>query len=86
MDYINVDNEDYSAVERTRPFKPTKEQQETIEGLGKTLELQKYNVSLLYGVTGSRENRGVLKINTKLYRHGKDCHSASARNCANYSN
>lgn len=69
-DYINIDNEDYSKVERTEPLEPTREQKKTIEGLTKTLDLQKYNVSLLYGVTGSRKNRGVFKTNTALYRYG----------------
>lgn len=86
IEYINIDNEDYTNIERTKPFVPTSEQQETIDGLTKALKQHKYNVSLLYGVTGSRKNRSIFKANTRVYRYGKNCYCACSRDCTYHSN
>lgn len=86
IEYIDIDNEDYSNIPLAIIPTPTEEQQEVISNLSNTLDKQEYNVSLLYGVTGSRENRGIFKTNTKMYRYEKNSNCACARNSTYYTN
>lgn len=59
---------DRKNIEKTNNFNLNEEQQNAFEKIEKVVNENKYKQFLLYGVTGSRENRNIFAINTKNIR------------------
>ena len=55
-------------IEKSINLKLTDEQQTAYEKVKTQMEKEEYKSFLLYGVTGSRKNRGIYTTNTKCYR------------------
>lgn len=58
----DIQNEDYSNIQRTEKLIPTDEQRIAIEGISKKIKEGIFNVSLLYGVTGSGKTEVYLQV------------------------
>lgn len=67
----DIQNEDYSKVERTCKLVPTEEQKLAIDSLNKKVEENVFNVSLLYGVTGSGKTEVYLQVIENVINNGK---------------
>lgn len=71
IDKIDIAIEDYSKIEHTTKLNPTDEQKEIIESLIDKLNRNKFNVSLLKGVTGSGKTEVYLQAIEECIRLGK---------------
>ncbi|MBR5228048.1 MAG: primosomal protein N' [Clostridia bacterium] len=71
IDHIDIQNEDYSNVERTEKLKATDEQEKVINCLIDRLNRNEFNVSLLKGVTGSGKTEVYLQAIEECIRLGK---------------
>lgn len=67
----DVDIIDYDSVERTEKLKPTLEQQVVIDSLIDKINIGKFNVSLLFGVTGSGKTEVYLQAIEECLRLNK---------------
>ena len=68
---IDLQNDDYSNVERTNKLLATKEQQIAITGITDKIKNSAFNVSLLYGITGSGKTEVYLQIIQECINIGK---------------
>ena len=73
-------------IEKTKFLELTKEQENAFERVRKVIYENTFNEFLLYGVTGSRENRSIFTINRRSFKEGKNSNSISARNIFNTTN
>ena len=73
-------------VEKVKHLQLTEEQKQAYEKIKNTIEKNQYESFLLYGITGSRQNRSLYSINTKSIRRTKNSYFISARNIINTSN
>lgn len=62
------------------------EQQVCFDGIKYFIESHKFSNNLIYGVTGSRENRNLFEINRTYLKFRKKCYCISSRNFFNSSN
>ena len=69
-------------VKKDKPLELTEEQKAAFN----KIKDSKYKEFLIYGITGSRENRGIFAINRKGTKYGKDKCNACSRNIINSSN
>lgn len=69
-------------VKRDKALPLTEEQKNAFQRISKS----RYKEFLIYGVTGSRENRSIFAINTRKNKYGGNCVNASSGNIANASN
>ena len=67
-------------IEKTKFLELTKEQENAFERVRKVIYENTFNEFLLYGVTGSRENRSIFTINRRSFKEGKNSNSISSRN------
>ena len=67
----DVQNEDYSKITRTEKLEPTEEQKVAIDGISKNICDNNFNVSLLYGVTGSGKTEVYLQVIENVLNMGK---------------
>lgn len=70
---------------KTEKLVLTEEQRIAYEKVKKSINENRYENFLLYGVTGSRKNRNIFTINTRSYRKRKDLNYFSPRNIFNTS-
>ncbi len=72
IELVKVDSavQDYSGIERTTKLDPTKEQKLVIDGIISSLD--KFNVSLIHGITGSGKTEVYLQIIEECLNRGKD--------------
>lgn len=68
---VDIENEDYSNVERTNKLIPTEEQKSVIDGITEKIVNNKFSVSLLYGITGSGKTEVYLQIIEECMKAGK---------------
>lgn len=66
-------------VDKDKPFNLTHEQQVAFE----KIKDSKYKEFLIYGITGSRQNRNIFTANSKYHRKRKKGYNACARNIIN---
>ena len=71
---------EHKDIEKDVPRKLTEEQSYCFSGIAEDIELSQYSKNLVYGVTGSRENRNISSIDWKSYRKRKVSDSFSSRN------
>ena len=64
----------------------TPEQQVCYDGIEKDILEKRFSKNLIFGVTGSRKNRDLFKVDSKSFRNRKICNSISSRNIFNTSN
>ncbi len=67
-------------IEKTKLLELTKEQENAFERVRKVIYENTFNEFLLYGVTGSRENRSIFTINRRSFKERKNSNSISSRN------
>ena len=71
--------------ESSRKLELTEEQKEEYKNVENAIEEKEYQQFLLYGVTGSRKDRGIFTINTESIRKRKNSNYFSTRNIVNTS-
>lgn len=59
---------EFKDIKRDKPLPLTEEQKRAFQKVAQSIEENKFQEYLLYGVTGSRKNRGVFTINSKSIR------------------
>lgn len=67
-------------IGKTNFLELTKEQKEAFARVRKAICENTFNEFLLYGVTGSRENRSIFTINRRSFKERKNSNSISSRN------
>ena len=55
-------------VEKDKKLQLNDEQKNSYDKVNNSIEQEKYNEFLLYGITGSRKNRGLFAINRKCIK------------------
>ena len=73
-------------MQKTSNLKLTEEQNKAYKEVELSIDNNEYKRYLLYGVTGSRENRNIFTINTESYRKTKNSNCISTRNITNATN
>lgn len=73
-------------VEKTTFLQLTKEQEEAYGKIKENIDKNNYKEYLLYGITGSRQNRNLFTINTTCNRKKQNCNSFSTGNIINTTN
>lgn len=68
---IDIENENYENIERSAKLIPTKQQKHVIDSINNKLDTALFNVSLLYGITGSGKTEVYLQIIEKCINNGK---------------
>ena len=68
----------HKVVKKTENLKFTEEQKQAYTQIEKTINENKYEEFLIYGVTGSRKNRNIFTNNTKSFRKRKNKYSISS--------
>ena len=76
----------HKVVEKSEKLKFTEEQEKAYKQIEEALEDEMHSKFLIYGVTGSRENRDIFTANRKNNRKEKDKYCASTRNFINTTN
>lgn len=67
----DIENDNYDNIERTDKLTPTEEQKNIIESLNKKILKNNFNVSLLYGITGSGKTEVYLQAIDYCIKCGK---------------
>ena len=73
-------------IEKTNFLKLTKEQENAFNKIKEAFDNDIYKSFLLYGVTGSRKNRGIFTTNWRSYKKRKNSNYISPRNIINTTN
>lgn len=71
LEKIDVENEDYKDIGKSSKLEPTNEQRTVIDSLKSKIQSNKFNVSLLHGVTGSGKTEVYLQIIEECINQGK---------------
>ena len=77
---------EFKTVKRDKPLPLTEEQQIAFKKVAQAIDEKKFQEYLLYGVTGSRQNRSIFAINSKSIGKWKKGNDASTRNFFNTTN
>ncbi len=73
-------------IEKTENLKLNEEQEKAYKKVEESIINNQYKTFLLYGVTGSRQNRNIFTTNKKSNRRAKNSNSISSRNLINSAN
>ena len=73
-------------IPKTEKLKLTEEQQKAYNKIEEAIEDRMHSEFLIFGVTGSRENRNIFASNRKSNKRRKNKHNASSRNFINTTN
>lgn len=73
-------------IEPDSPRNLSQEQKNCFDGIAEDIETNQFSKNLIFGITGSRQNRNLFTINWKGSRKRKDSHCFSARNIADTAN
>lgn len=76
----------HKVVKQDSKLTLTEEQTNAYEAIKHTMEQQKFEEFLIYGVTGSRKNRNLFTINRRNHKKKSICHYVSTRNIPNPTN
>ena len=76
----------YKNLEKTEHLDLTEEQKYAYEKVKNIIDNKEYKSFLLYGITGSRKNRGIYTVNTKNIRGTKNSNFIGTRNIINTTN
>lgn len=77
---------EFKTVKRDTPLPLTEEQQFAFQKVAQAIDEERFQEYLLYGVTGSRQNRSIFAINSKNVKKGQKGNDASSRNFLNTAN
>lgn len=72
IEKVDIELEDYSNIKRDTALVPTDEQKKTIDGIITDINLEKFGVSLIKGVTGSGKTEVYLQAIEECIRLGKN--------------
>lgn len=61
---------EFKKVKRDKPLSLTKEQEAAFKSIEKSIKQEEFKKYLIYGVTGSRENRSIFATNPKSIGKG----------------